>query len=117
MADTLDHAIKIVTNLQLIERVDTRESQLLADPGRVRIGDLAEQQLGTDRNHLAAHDDSGLLAGFGAMPEHGTTMPCARCPVITAFRRAALSPPGGGEAGSCIMPDIVNTPECPPIER
>jgi len=36
-------------------RVDARQRELLADPRRIRVDDLAQQQLGPDGNDLAAH--------------------------------------------------------------
>src|SRR5439155_16866775 len=47
--------VQVVADLGLEERVDPGEGELLADPGRVRIDDLAEQQLGPDGYHLASH--------------------------------------------------------------
>jgi hypothetical protein len=55
-----DNAPKIVSNLGLKVRVDSVPSKLLAEPTRVRINDLAQQQLGANRNNLTTHN--GILA-------------------------------------------------------
>ena len=57
-ADALDHALEVVADLGLKMRVDADERQLLADPARIGVDDLAEQQLGADRDDFAAHDAS-----------------------------------------------------------
>ena len=50
-----DDAPEVVPDLGLEVRVDAGERQLLADPGRVAVDDLAEQQLGAYGDDLAAH--------------------------------------------------------------
>ncbi len=56
--DAGDDPPEIVADLGLEMRIDPGQSQLLADPGRVAIDDLAEQQLGADGDDLAAHGGS-----------------------------------------------------------
>ena len=53
--DRGDDPPEIVADLGLEVRIDAGERQLLADPGRIAVDDLAEQQLGADRDHLATH--------------------------------------------------------------
>ena len=48
----------IVADLDLYERVDPMKCQLAAHPGRVRIDDLAEQQLGSNSQHITTHPTS-----------------------------------------------------------
>ena len=48
-------AVEVVADLGLEERVDPGQGQLLADPRRVGVDDLPEQQLGSDGDDLAAH--------------------------------------------------------------
>ena len=43
---------EIVADLGLEVRIDAGQRQLLADPGRIAVDDLAEQQLGADRRPL-----------------------------------------------------------------
>ena len=59
-------AFVVVADLGLEVRVDAGERELLAEPGRVRIDDLTEQQFGADRHHLAAH--RGPVRGKGECP-------------------------------------------------
>ena len=83
-AQTRHDAFVVVADLGLEMRVDAGERELLAEPGRVRIDDLAEQQLGADRHHLAAH--RGPIRGKGE---------CPRRPALTASggtRRRAQEP-------------------------
>ena len=54
----LDHPIQIVADLGLVVAVDTDEGELLADPRRVRVDDLPEQQFGADRDHFTLHVSS-----------------------------------------------------------
>ncbi len=44
----------VVADLDLHERVDAVRGELAADPGRVRVDDLPEQQLGADRDDVTA---------------------------------------------------------------
>ena len=55
------HAREVVADLDLEVRVDTGQGQLLTDPGRVGIDDLAEQQLGADGDDFAAHAGLPML--------------------------------------------------------
>ena len=50
-----DDATDVVPHLHLRQRVDPVGGQLLADPRRVGVDDLPEQQLGADRQDVAAH--------------------------------------------------------------
>ena len=52
----------VVADLHLHERVDAVRRQLPADPRRVGIDDLAEQQLGADRENVAAKSHSAVAA-------------------------------------------------------
>ena len=45
----------VVADRAVLVGVDARRRELLADPRTVRVDDLAEQQLGTDRENLASH--------------------------------------------------------------
>ena len=65
-AEARHDAFVVVADLGLEVRVDAREREPLAEPGRVRIDDLTEQQLGADRHHLAAHH--GPVRGKGECP-------------------------------------------------
>jgi hypothetical protein len=53
--DHVDDAVDVVADLGLPLRVDPRQGQLLADPRRVRVDDLSQQQFGPDRHDLAVH--------------------------------------------------------------
>jgi hypothetical protein len=74
LGDRRNDAVEVVAHLDLSVAVDPRRRELLADPRRVRIDDLAEQQFGPDRNHLGAHP--GRLSGrrrparMVAIPKH-----------------------------------------------
>src|SRR5690606_33366910 len=50
-----DDALEVVAHDLAVGVVDAGQGQLLADPGRVGVDDLAEQQLGADRHDLTAH--------------------------------------------------------------
>ena len=52
----LDDAVEVVADLGLEVRVDAGQRELLADPRRVGVDDLAEQQLGADGDDFTAHD-------------------------------------------------------------
>ena len=52
-----DDAAEVVADLDLEQRVDAAERQLLADPRRVGVDDLAEQQLGADGQDVTSHGD------------------------------------------------------------
>ena len=55
----------------VLVRVDARRRELLADPGAVRVDDLAEQQLRPDRENLTSHRadyDVGRASGVLALP-------------------------------------------------
>ena len=54
-AQRVDDPGQVVAHLHLEVRVDARRGQLLADPRRVGVDDLAEQQLGADGDDLTAH--------------------------------------------------------------
>ena len=47
--------------------VDPGGGQLLAEPGRVGVGDLAEQQLGADRHDLDPHRPAALSSAGGRL--------------------------------------------------
>ena len=55
LADGGDDPGLVVADLDLEVGVDAGQGQLLADPGRVGVDHLAEQQLGADGQDLAAH--------------------------------------------------------------
>ena len=55
LPDGRDDAAVVVADLDLEVGVDAGQGQLLADPGRVGVDDLAEEQLGADGDDLAAH--------------------------------------------------------------
>src|SRR5262249_34594443 len=55
LAQGLDHAPEVVAHLPVLVAVDPRVGELLADPGAVRVDDLPEQELRSDREHLASH--------------------------------------------------------------
>ena len=48
-------ALVVVADLGLEERVDARQRETLADPRRVGVDDLAEEQLGADGDDLTSH--------------------------------------------------------------
>ena len=48
-------AAEVVADLAVLHRVDADRGELLADPARVRVDDLAEQQLGADREDVSSH--------------------------------------------------------------
>jgi len=54
--DRLAHAAEVVADLDLEMRVDAAQGELLADPCRIGVDDLAEQQLGADGNDVATHE-------------------------------------------------------------
>jgi hypothetical protein len=58
-------ASDVVADLDLHERVDATGGELLAEPRRVGVDDLAEQQLGADRQHVAAHQAAWRAAATG----------------------------------------------------
>ena len=45
----------VVADLDLEQRVDAVGGEVLPEPRRVGVDDLAEQQLGPHRQHVAAH--------------------------------------------------------------
>ena len=55
VAQSRDDPSLVVADHPVLEGVDPRRRQLLADPGAVRVDDLAEQQLRADGKHLASH--------------------------------------------------------------
>ena len=50
-----DHPRQVVADLAVLERVDAHRRELLADPRAVRVDDLAEEQLGADRQNVTPH--------------------------------------------------------------
>ena len=54
-AQHLDHAIEVVPDLRLVVAVDPHEGELLADPRRVRVDDLPQQELRAHRDHFTLH--------------------------------------------------------------
>ena len=55
VAQRLDDARLVVADHPVLVGVDARRGELLADPGAVRVDDLAEQQLRTDRKYFTSH--------------------------------------------------------------
>ncbi len=45
----------VVSDLGLVERINSSLGQLFTNPGRVRIDDLTEQQFGANRHHFTTH--------------------------------------------------------------
>src|SRR4029077_4027926 len=59
----------VVAHLGLEQAVDAVGGQLLADPGRVRVHDLAEQELGADGQDVATHTHgAAMMPGAGPRP-------------------------------------------------
>ena len=54
-AELVDDAADVVADLHLHEGVDAVRGELLTHPGRVRVDDLPEQELGADRQDVATH--------------------------------------------------------------
>ena len=80
-AERAHHALVVVPHLGLEVTVDPGERELLAHPGRVRVHDLAEQQLGADRDDLASHassprpaETSAILPAPGVRDFHGVVI-------------------------------------------
>jgi hypothetical protein len=80
LADAELDALEVVADLDLKVGVDARKRELLADPGRVGIDDLAEQKLGSDGDDFAAH--GRLLSQDGAAfnPPHAASVQPAPSP-------------------------------------
>ena len=57
-------AVEVVTDLPLGQRVDAVGGELLPDPRRVGVDDLAEQQLGADGDDVTSHGRSPRLWAF-----------------------------------------------------
>ena len=55
LAQGLHHPLEVVAYLPVLEAVDSRVGELLTDPRAVGVDDLAEEELGPDRQHLASH--------------------------------------------------------------
>ena len=55
LAHRADHPAQVVADLAVLHRVDADRGELLADPRGVRIDDLAEQELGADREDVSPH--------------------------------------------------------------
>ena len=55
LAQALHHAVEVVADLAVLAGVDARGGELLADPRAVGVDDLAEQQLGADREDVTPH--------------------------------------------------------------
>ena len=51
-----DHPGQVVADLAVLVAVDAGVGELLADPGAVRVDDLAEDELGADRQDLTPHE-------------------------------------------------------------
>ncbi len=77
-----DDPLDVVADLDLDERVDAVRRELAADPRRVRIDDLAEQQLGPDGEDVTTHGGSASL---------GRVWITRRCPPPVSTRRSAAS--------------------------
>ena len=68
-AQPVDDAGVVVAHLGLEEAVDAAGGELLADPGRVGVDDLAEQQLGADGDDVAAQGHGvAMMPGAGPRP-------------------------------------------------
>ena len=59
----VDHPAEVVADLAVLHRVDPDRSELLADPRGVGVDDLAEQQLGADREDVSSHSWSPASPG------------------------------------------------------
>ena len=55
MANGVHHAIEIIADFGLVERIDTGKRQLFTDPRRIGINDLSQQQFRTDRDDFTTH--------------------------------------------------------------
>jgi hypothetical protein len=55
MADGIFHALRIIADFDLLQGIDAHQGQLLADPRRIGIDNLAEQKLGADGNNFTPH--------------------------------------------------------------
>jgi hypothetical protein len=55
LADRALDALGVVPNLDLEVAIDPGGGELLADPSRIAVDDVTEQELSTNRNHLATH--------------------------------------------------------------
>ena len=79
-----DHAVEVVADLAVLAGVDAGGRELLADPRAVGVDDLAEQQLGADREDVTPHPAafaSGLAARLALAADHDVearTPPTAR---------------------------------------
>ena len=69
LAHGADDPVVVVADLRLEDVLDAAQRQLLADPGRVGVDDLPEQQLGADRHDLGPV--AGHLAGARPRGEPG----------------------------------------------
>src|SRR5439155_1752198 len=69
----------VVADHAVLVGVDARRRGLLADPGAVAVDDLAQQELGADRENFASHP--GKLA-----PRPGARLPCVTEPIEYAWR-------------------------------
>ena len=93
------------------EAVDAAERQLLADPGRVGVDDLPEQQFGSDGDDLAAHaGDATAVRSWAQTPAGTRADRCQR-----SLRRRRGGPPIAG-AAQCRGPPSV-TYDSPRVER
>ena len=61
--DGLDHSTEVVAHLDLVGGLDTGQSELLADEGRVGIDDLAEQQFRADGDDFTPHGSPSFESG------------------------------------------------------
>ena len=98
-SDGLD-AADVVADLDLQQRVDAVGGQLLADPRRVGVDDLAEQQLGPDRQRRhSAWQRSRTSAGHGRQRDgRGGRLGCARAGTAAPLSSAARRPATGSRS-------------------
>ena len=94
-----------------------RSGQLVADPGRVGVDDLAEQQLGADGDDLTLHAASAPIRAVGCRgggdrlpvdrywPPVTTVRPTATHSTADADRRWLGGQRGEGEADSDVLDD------------
>ena len=88
-ADRLDDPVDVVADLRLEVGVDACESQLLTDPRRVGVDDLAQQELGADGDHFTAHPREATgAANPGRSSRHRTASTPLPPTLSDMFRRS-----------------------------
>ena len=114
-AQRRDDAGEVVAHLDLEMRVDAGQRELLADPRRVGVDDLPEQQLGADGDDLAAHAHApstvprcaasgrdGRRARYCAAGEHTVSTTATHSNVLPQpARRRAVSGSSAKPTASC----------------